>query len=105
MLAARLRALGHDVAEAKDRGDDPGDRTILHWGATEDRVVITMDKDFGQFVFVEKLPHAGLVRLPNVPSSERVRLMESLLLSHAEFMCSGSVVTVRGGRIRVSRSE
>ena len=70
LLAARLRELGHDVAEAKDRGPDPGDRVILQWAAVEERIVVTMDKDFGQFVFVEKSPHCGLVRLPNVPSSE-----------------------------------
>jgi predicted nuclease of predicted toxin-antitoxin system len=105
LLPMRLRALGHDVAEVRDRGPDPGDRVILQWGATEGRIVVTMDKDFGQFLFVENSPHCGLVRLPDVPSSERIRLMESLLISHVQFLSDGSVITVRGGRIRVSRTS
>lgn len=103
LLAAWLRELGHDVAEVKDRGDDPGDRAILSWGADEGRVVVTMDKDFGQFVFVESASHCGLVRLPNVPSRERIQIMDALLMPHSEFMRAGSVITVRGGRIRVSQ--
>jgi predicted nuclease of predicted toxin-antitoxin system len=105
LLALRLRELGHDVEEVKDRGPDPGDRTILQWGASEGRIVVTMDKDFGQFVFAENSPHCGLVRFPNVPSRERIQLMEALLASHTEALSDGSVITVRGGRIRVSRPK
>jgi predicted nuclease of predicted toxin-antitoxin system len=104
-IAARLRELGHDVAEVRDRGADPGDRTILSWGLAEDRIVVTMDKDFGQFLFAEKAQHRGLVRLPDAPSDQRIQLMEGLLLNYAEALTDGCVITVRGGRVRVSRSE
>jgi predicted nuclease of predicted toxin-antitoxin system len=87
------------------RGPDPADRTDLAWGAAEERIVVTIDKDFGQFLFTEHAPHKGLVRLPDVPSAERVAIMESLLSSYADALQAGSVLTVRGGRVRVSRSE
>jgi predicted nuclease of predicted toxin-antitoxin system len=97
--------LGHDVSEVRDRGPDPGDRTILAWGFDEARVVVTIDKDFGQFLFAEKAPHRGLVRLPDLPADQRIQTMESVLSQYAEQLTQGCVITVKGGRVRVSRSE
>lgn len=37
----------------RDRGPDPGDRVLLKWAATEERILITMDKDFGEFILVK----------------------------------------------------
>jgi len=102
-LAEWLRERGHDVSEARDRGPDPGDRTLLQWAATEGRVLVTMDKDFGEFLFVEKASHCGLIRLPDVPSQQRILLMEQLLAEHKRELSEHAIVTVRGGRIRISR--
>lgn len=81
-LAQWLRAEGHDVVESAERGEDPGDKAILEWAATDLRILITIDKDFGELVFKEGLAHTGLVRLPDVPSKERIELMRSLLEEH-----------------------
>jgi predicted nuclease of predicted toxin-antitoxin system len=102
-LAEWLRAEGHDVAEARERGPDPGDRILLHWASTEDRVLVTIDTDFDEFVFRESVSHAGLVQLPDVPASARIALMERVLLLPLADELKGAVVTVRGGRIRMSR--
>lgn len=67
-LADRLRELGHDVLESRERGSDPGDPTILIWAASEQRILVTMDKDFGNLVFLQGERHRGLVRLPDVPA-------------------------------------
>ena len=62
-----------------------------------------MDKDFGGLVFQEQQPHSGLVRLPDVPAERRIELMTTLLEEHASALTSAAVITVRGGRVRVSR--
>jgi hypothetical protein len=41
------------VVESRERGPDPGDRVLLTWAALESRVLITIDTDFGQLVFLE----------------------------------------------------
>jgi predicted nuclease of predicted toxin-antitoxin system len=46
-LAEWLRAGGHDVQEVRERDPDMEDSEILAWACAEDRVVITVDKDFG----------------------------------------------------------
>lgn len=102
-LAVWLRDLGHDVVESRDKGPDPGDRVLLEWAAAEGRILITMDKDFGEFIFVEKLTHCGLVRLPDVPAATRIALMEKVLTAHGGDLAEHAVITVRGGRIRISR--
>jgi len=85
------------------RGPDPGDRTLLGWAAVEGRVLVTMDKDFGEIIFSEGAPHCGLVRLPDVPAERRIALMEKVLADHTQDLMKQSIVTVRGGRVRGNR--
>ncbi len=101
-LAEWLRSQGHDVLESRERGADPGDNVILEWAVSENRVLVTMDKDFGGLVFEEHKAHCGLVRLPDVPAERRIELMETLLREHLPSLMSAAVITVRGGRVRVS---
>lgn len=102
-LAAWLRHHGHDVIESRERGTDPGDRVLLEWAASELRILVTMDKDFGQIIFVEGAAHCGLVRLPDVSAARRIQLVERLLRDHSRELADGAILTVRGERIRISR--
>ena len=102
-LADWPREQGHDVVESRERGTDPGDQMLLDWAVAEQRILVTIDKDFGQIVFTQQAPHAGLVRLPDVPASTRIALMRTLLENHGQDIESHAIVTVRGGRIRISR--
>jgi hypothetical protein len=51
--SARRAASGarHDVREASLLGPDPGDRALLQLAAQEQRVLVTIDTDFGALVF------------------------------------------------------
>jgi predicted nuclease of predicted toxin-antitoxin system len=103
LIAQWLRAHGHDVVESRERGPDPGDHVILKWAAKETRILVTIDTDFGQLVFLEGQAHSGLIRLPDVPSAERLGIMEELLERFASELEGGAIITVRGGKIRVSQ--
>jgi predicted nuclease of predicted toxin-antitoxin system len=63
-----LRGDGHDVVWVMERVKDPGDRAILEEAVRTKRVVITADKGFGQLVFREKRPHAGVMLLDETPT-------------------------------------
>ncbi len=102
-LADWLREQGHDVVESRERGPDPGDRTLLEWAASERRILVTMDKDFGQIVFVDNVSHCGLVRLPDVPATKRIALVKKLLQDYAQELADGAILTVRGERVRIAR--
>jgi predicted nuclease of predicted toxin-antitoxin system len=73
-------------------------------GASESRILVTIDTDFGQLVFVERMPHSGLIRLPDVPSNQRIQIAKELLSRFSKELEAGSIITVRGGKIRISRS-
>ena len=103
-LAAWLRQRGHDVIEAREIGPDPGDRQLLEIAAREQRILITIDTDFGGFVFQEGLGHSGIVRLPDVPADSRIAIFSELLARHVADLESGAIITVRSNRIRISRS-
>ena len=103
LVAEWLRKDRHDVVESRELGPDPGDRALLEWAAREARILVTIDTDFGELIFVENLTHAGLVRLPDVPSRERQLLIQDLLTRYKAELESRSIITVRGGRIRISK--
>jgi len=71
LLANWLWNQGHEVVESRELGPDPGDRALLEWAANEGRILIMIDTDFGQLIYTENVDHAGLIRLPDVPSRAR----------------------------------
>ena len=103
LLADWLRTQGHDVVESRELGPDPGDRALLDWAVKEARILITIDTDFGELIYLENLSHAGLVRLPDVSARERQLIMQDLLTRYEEELKDAAIITVRGGRIRISK--
>lgn len=102
-LAEWLRQQGHEVAESRERGPDPGDPTVLEWAAAEGRILVTIDTDFGELLFVEKASHSGVVRLPDVPANKRIELIAQVLERYSQELEAAAIITVRGGRIRISK--
>src|SRR5438552_8604809 len=102
LLADWLRTQGHDVIESRERGPDPGDSILLEWAVQESRILITIDTDFGQLVFLEGQSHSGLIRLPDVPSNERLEILKELLERFRNELEAHAIITVRGAKIRIS---
>ncbi len=102
-LAAWLEAEGHDVRTAWEQEPDPGDMASLRIAAEEGRILVTIDSDLGTLVYLRGAAHAGIVRLPDVPASRRIVLMADLLVRHGPGL-PGSIVTIRGDRIRISHA-
>jgi predicted nuclease of predicted toxin-antitoxin system len=103
-IADWLRTQGHDVIESRERGPDPGDHVLLEWASQESRILITIDTDFGQLVFLERQSHSGLIRLPDVSSNERVAIIKDLIERFQKELESHAIITVRSGKIRISVS-
>lgn len=93
------------MVESREGGPDPGDRVLLQWADQESRILITIDTDFGQLVFLEGQPHSGLIRLPDVASNERVAIIKDLVERFQKELESHAIITVRGGKIRISASS
>ena len=103
-IADWLRRNGHDVIEIRQLGPDPGDRAILELSVRDDRVLVTIDTDFGELVFSHGLRHAGLVRLPNTRTPQRIYLMSMVIARHQRELEMRAIITVsRGGMIRITQ--
>ena len=65
--------------DSRELGPDPGDRALLDRATKETRIFVTIDTDFGELIYLENLSHAGLIRLPDVPTRERQLIIQDLL--------------------------
>ena len=104
-LADWLRNEGHDVLEASSFKPDPGDQELLEVSAKQERVLVTIDTDFGELIYIDRIAHTGLVRLPDVPAATRIKIMERILNQYESELKSHAIITVRGDRVRISKSE
>ena len=102
-LQAFLIAQGHDVLSVLAIDPKASDERLMALAIEEDRVLVTEDKDFGELVFVRRLPHGPIVRLVELSVDEQVRGIAELLERHAGELIGPVLVTVTRGRIRVRR--
>jgi predicted nuclease of predicted toxin-antitoxin system len=96
-----LKAAGHDVVWAGDWSTDPGDDEVLALAHREGRILITLDKDFGELAVVRGQAHAGIIRLVVLPTSQQAPTCLMVLNRYGTELLSGAIVTVEPGRIRV----
>lgn len=62
-VEVQLAADGYDVLPVRDRDQHLADQEILRWAVQEQAIVVTMDKDFGNLIWKERPPRAGVVLL------------------------------------------
>jgi predicted nuclease of predicted toxin-antitoxin system len=97
-----LRTLGHDVASVRDRDARMADTDILAWAVAESRVVVTMDKDFGELVYRAGQAHAGvlLLRLEGARAPEKERVTLEIFHHYADQL-PGRFAVYQDGRLRI----
>ena len=87
---------------SQELGADPGDLALLEHAAAEGRILVTIDTDFGELVYLGGASHAGLVRLPDMPAERCIALMSEVLERHRRALETRAIVTIRVDRIRIS---
>src|SRR5947209_1221113 len=98
---AELQAVGHDVLWTGDLPEDPGDEEILAQAHREQRVLVTLDKDFGELAIVRRLPHSGIIRLVNIRAQQQGTVCAHVLGLHGAELLQGAIVTAEAGRLRI----
>jgi predicted nuclease of predicted toxin-antitoxin system len=66
-----LHTAGHEVIWSGDWPQDPGDEEILAQAHREGRVLVTLDKDFGELEVVYNQSHSGILRLVNLSARQQ----------------------------------
>ncbi len=103
-VARWLGEKGHDVFSIYDDARGSDDETVFQLALSENRILITNDKDFGEKVFREKRVHAGIVllRLDDERAAAKIDILRELLANHADQL-AGQFVVVTEKKIRFSR--
>ena len=102
-IVERLRQEGHHVLYVAEMEPGIDDDVILAQANTENTLLITLDKDFGELVFRQGLVHAGviLIRLaglsPDTKASIATRVIEE---RETELLNAFSVISAGLVRIR-----
>lgn len=94
---------GHEVLSAVAIDPRVSDERLMAVALHDDRVLVTEDKDFGELVFVRRLPYGPIVRLVDLTVDEQVSGMAELLKRHAAELTGPVILTVTRGRIRIRR--
>ncbi|MFW6069301.1 MAG: DUF5615 family PIN-like protein [Chloroflexota bacterium] len=102
-LAERhLSQSGYDVKTVRDINPSMDDRDILQLAVKEQRIVVTMDKDFGEYVFRSGLDHRGvlLLRMEDANGQSKARVLARIVSEH-EDMLAGHFTVYQRGKLRI----
>jgi len=78
----------YDTKAVRSLDQSMPDQEIIRLAALEKRIVITMDKDFGELVYHSGMDHCGilLLRLEDATGSEKQQVIAKILAKYADNM-------------------
>ena len=96
-----IAAAGHEVEWVGAWNADPGDEEILARAFSNQQVIVTLDKDFGELAVAFGRAQSGIIRLVDVRHTEQGALCVELLTLHDTELAQGAIVTAEPGRVRI----
>jgi predicted nuclease of predicted toxin-antitoxin system len=106
-VAQYLREHGHDVVRAEEIGEDRApDDVLLATARREQRILVTLDGHFGDWVVLPLSRHPGVIRLkvhPPTPSAIE-RVLTPFLAAHDQGEFADMLVILSPKRVRWIRT-
>ncbi len=69
----------------------------------ERRIIVTIDNDFEEMIWRQGKSHCGVLRLENLPRSQRKELVDDVLDRHSKDLESGAIVIALSRKFLVRR--
>ncbi|RMF83294.1 MAG: hypothetical protein D6736_21840 [Nitrospinota bacterium] len=104
-VCKELEVAGHDVVWAGDWPEDPGDEEMLAHAYAEGRILITLDKDFGELAIVRGIQHCGILRLVKFAARQQASVCLHVLTRYGRELQTGAIITAEPGRLRIRRPD
>ena len=97
-----LRSAGYDVEAIIEEKPGALDSEVLRIAVERDRILLTEDKDFGEWVFAHKSATAGVVfiRYPSKMRSGMIEVVVELVNQYGEELF-GRFIVLEPGRARI----
>jgi len=96
-----LTDAGYDTLWVGDFLQDPGDEAIINLAFKQNRVLITLDKDFGELAVVKEFPHRGIIRIVNYAALEQGPVCVQVLQKYQEELKNSALITVDKNKTRI----
>lgn len=96
-----LKEDGIDILSVKEILPGAGDEEVLSISIKENRILITFDKDFGEWVFRQKVSPKGIILLRFLPKSVDYITSELRMLLKKDISFQGHFTVVDEKKIRV----
>lgn len=96
-----LLAVGIDVEWTGNWERDPGDEAILVYAFQHQRILVTVDKDFGALAVRQGKPHTGILRLVGLSSRQQALVCQQVLEQHHQSLTNGAIITADSDRVRI----
>ncbi|OGL45338.1 MAG: hypothetical protein A2149_00725 [Candidatus Schekmanbacteria bacterium RBG_16_38_11] len=99
-----LQNHGYDIKSVRDIDPRMLDKEILKIAVSEKRMLITMDKGFGELVYNSRLSHGGvlLLRLEDAKSDDKVEIVKNILEKHSDALVNKFCV-FKDGKLRIKQ--
>ena len=99
-----LRQVGYSVKAIAEISPSLSDENVLELAVAENRLLITEDKDFGEWIFAHQHAMTGvlLIRYPASMRSAAVSAVIDLIRGHAAEL-DGSFTVLEPGRARIRK--
>jgi predicted nuclease of predicted toxin-antitoxin system len=101
-----LRAQGHEVSHLREQGlQRLPDRDIFLKAATESRILLTFDLDFGEILALsgERKVSVVLFRLHNTRTPHVIERLKVALAQSKTILETGSILVIEENRVRTRR--
>lgn len=98
-----LRETGHDVVYVAELNPGISDENVLELANTEQRKLLTADKDFGELVFRQRLLTNGviLIRLSGLKPESKAQILVGAIEEHTKDLSPETFAVVTPGAIRI----
>lgn len=102
-VADFLKTSGHNIEIiSRDYPNALADQEVLNIAQTKKRILVTNDRDFGELIFKEKLPHSGVIyfKLGLAASAEdKIKWLKTILASYKDQLKQFIVVRKSGIKV------
>lgn len=101
-----LRELDYDVISVAEDFPSVDDEKVLEKAVQENRIIITNDKDFGDLVFLNRLPNKGIIllRFRTEEVGTKIKFLKSFLENYSDKIINKFTV-IDESKIRIRRSD
>ena len=101
-----LKSSGYDTVAVRDIDPRMSDRDIVVLAAKEGRIIITMDKDFGELVYHSLMNHKGvlLLRLDDATGIEKTQILEKIIKEYSHQLYQ-SFAVYQNDKFRIKKAQ